>query len=63
VGREKRIAYTYKELIIPTYEALLELGGSGTNDEICAQVIKSMNLPDDVVDEPHLGNINQTELV
>ena len=62
MGREKRIAYTYKELIIPTYEALLELGGSGTNDEICAQVIKSMNLPDDVVDEPHLGNINQTEL-
>lgn len=62
MGREKRIAYTYKELIIPTYEALLELGGSGTNDEICAQVIKAMNLPDDVVDEPHLGNINQTEL-
>ena len=62
MSREKRIAYTYKELIIPTYEALLELGGSGTNDEICAQVIKAMNLPDDVVDEPHLGNINQTEL-
>lgn len=62
MAREKRIAYTYKELIVPTYEALLELGGSGTNDEICAQVIKAMNLPDDVVDEPHLGNINQTEL-
>ena len=62
MAREKRIAYTYKELIIPTYEALLELGGAGTNDEICAQVIKAMNLPDDVVDEPHLGNINQTEL-
>lgn len=62
MAREKRIAYTYKELIKPTYEALLELGGSGTNDEICAQVIKDMNLPDDVVDEPHLGNINQTEL-
>lgn len=60
MAREKRI--TYKELIIPTYEALLELGGSGTNDEICAQVIKAMNLPDDIVDEPHLGNINQTEL-
>lgn len=60
MAREKRI--TYKELIIPTYEALLKLGGSGTNDEICAQVIKAMNLPDDIVDEPHLGNINQTEL-
>ena len=62
MAREKKIAYTYKELLVPTYEALLELGGSGTNDEICAQVIKAMNLPDDVVDEPHLGNINQTEL-
>lgn len=62
MGREKKIAYTYKELIVPTYEALLKLGGSGTNDEICVQVIKDMNLPDEVVDEPHLGNINQTEL-
>lgn len=62
MAREKKIAYTYKELIIPTYEALFESGGSGTNDEICAQVIKAMNLPDEVVDEPHLGNINQTEL-
>ena len=62
MGREKKIAYTYKELIVPTYEALLKLGGSGTNDEICAQVIRDMNLPDEVVDEPHLGNINQTEL-
>lgn len=62
MAREKRIAYTYKELLIPTYEALLELGGSGTNDEICAQVIKALNIPDEIVDEPHLGNINQTEL-
>ena len=61
-GTREKIAYTYKELIVPTYEALLELGGSATNNEICAQVIKAMNFPDDVVDEPHLGNINQTEL-
>lgn len=58
----RQIKISYKELIIPTYEALLELGGSGTNDEICAQVIKAMSLPDEIVDEPHLGNINQTEL-
>lgn len=58
----RQIRISYKELIIPTYEALLELGGSGTNDEICAQVIKAMSLPDEIVDEPHLGNINQTEL-
>lgn len=58
----RQIKISYKELIIPTYEALLELGGSGTNDEICAQVIKAMSLPDEIVDEPHLGNINHTEL-
>ena len=62
MAREKRIPYTYRELIVPTYEALLDLGGSGTNDEICDQVIKAMNIPDEIVDEPHLGNINQTEL-
>lgn len=62
MAREKRIPYTYRDLIVPTYEALLELGGSGTNDEICNQVIKTMNIPDEIVDEPHLGNINQTEL-
>ena len=63
MGRErKNLAPTYTELIIPTYDALLKLGGSGSNDEICEQVIKDMNLPDEIVDEPHLGNINQTEL-
>ncbi len=53
---------TYRELIIPTYDALLALGGSGTNDEICVKVINMLDLPDEIVDETHLGNINQTEL-
>ena len=52
----------YPALIVPTYKALLKLGGSGTNSEICEQVIKDLQLPDEVVDEAHLGNINQTEL-
>ena len=59
---KKKLSPTYRELIVPTYEALIELGGSGTNSEICDKVIQKMNLPDEIVDESHLGNNNQTEL-
>ena len=59
---KKILTPTYTELIVPTYEALLKLGGSGTNNEIYEQVIKDMKLSDEVVDESHLGNDNQTEL-
>ena len=63
MGRKKKnLSPTYRELMIPTYNALKKLDGSGTNQEICTQVIKDMNLPDAVVDETHLGNVNQTEL-
>lgn len=59
---KKILAPTYTELIVPTYKVLLALGGSGTNSEICEQVIKVMKLSDEVVDESHLGSENQTEL-
>ena len=36
---KKILAPTYTELIVPTYKALLALGGSGTNSEIYEQVI------------------------
>ncbi len=63
MAREKKIlSPTYTELIVPTYKALLQLGGSGTISEIYDQVIKDMSLPDEVVDESHLGSDNQTEL-
>mgnify|MGYP000110995204 CR=1 FL=1 len=63
MARPKKIlSPTYTELIIPTYQALIELGGSGTNNEICERVIKNMHLTDEVVDEPHLGSTNQSEL-
>ena len=45
-----------------TYKALLELGGSGTNNEIYEQIIKDLQLSDEIVDESHLGSENQTEL-
>ena len=62
-GRErKNLSPTYTELIIPTYDALKQLGGSGTNNEIYERVIVDLNLSDEVLDEPHLGSLNQSEV-
>jgi hypothetical protein len=47
---------------MPTFIALKKLGGSGTNDEILNQVINDLNLPDEVADITHNGNVNQSEL-
>lgn len=52
----------YSNLIMPTFIALKKLGGSGTNDEILNQVINDLNLPDEVADITHNGNVNQSEL-
>ena len=49
-------------MIIPTYDALKQLGGSGTNNEIYERVIVDLNLSDEVLDEPHLGSLNQSEV-
>lgn len=63
MGRErKNLSPTYTELITPTYEALKQLGGSGTNNEIYEKVIVDLNLSDEVLDEPHLGSLNQSEV-
>lgn len=52
----------YSKLIQPAFTALKELGGSGKNDEILDQVIKDLQIPDEVVDISHLGKANQSEL-
>lgn len=62
MANRKILSPNYTELILPTYNALLQLGGSGTNSEIYEQVIKDLNLSDEIIDESHLGNTNQTEL-
>lgn len=63
MGRErKNLSPTYTELIIPTYDALKQLGGSGTNNEIYERVSVDLNLSDEVLDEPHLGSLNQSEV-
>lgn len=52
----------YNKLIIPTFTALKQLGGSGNNDEILNQVIKNLNISDEVADITHNGKGNQSEL-
>ena len=49
------------ELVLPTFIALKELGGSGKNDEILNRVIEDLKLSNEVVDIPHPGK-NMTEL-
>ncbi len=64
MARKKKIlSPTYTELIGPVFSALVQLDGSGSNDEICETVIKMLQLPDSVVDEPHKGEAsNRSEL-
>ena len=52
----------YGDLIAPTFEALKQLGGSGSNDEILTKVIEILALTDEVVDIPHKGHESMTEL-
>ena len=52
----------YGDLISPTFIALKNLGGSGNNDEILAQLIELLSLPDKVVDISHKGHESMTEL-
>lgn len=52
----------YSLLMEPTWSALIRLGGSGTNSEIDAELIKQLDLPEEVVDEPHKETGNETEL-
>lgn len=49
-------------LIVPTYKALLGMGGSGSNDDILDAVISIMGLNDDQINQSHLGSTSQTEL-
>jgi restriction system protein len=44
---------TFDELIIPTVKALIQLGGSGTVEEINSKVYEIAKLPDDILQIPH----------
>ena len=58
---DKRIP-RYTQLIVPTFNALKELGGSGKNAEILDQIITDLNISDDVADIQHKGRTNKSEL-
>ena len=64
MGRKKKTTNCpdYRLLIEPAWQALVQLGGSGTNSEIDAEIIRRLALPDAVVDEPHKETGNETEL-
>lgn len=52
----------YSDLINPTLAALQELGGSGNINEIYAEVIKHLNLSDEIIDFQHSEKSSQTEI-
>ena len=60
--KRKHIAPRYTKLMQPTFDALRQMGGSGTNGEIYDAVIKNLRLADDIINELHPGSTTQTEL-
>ena len=58
---DKRIP-RYSDLIMPTFTALKELGGSGKNSEILEQIIKDLEISDEVADIQHNGKVGKSEL-
>lgn len=59
---KKHITPGYTDLFLPTLKALLNLGGSATNEEIHNEVIKLESFPNEIVDELHPGSTIQTQL-
>ena len=58
---DKRIP-SVKNLIGPTFIALNQLGGSGNNEEILEQVIRVLEIDDEVAEILHTGSSNKTEI-
>jgi len=53
---------TYDKMMNPALQALHELGGSGTIDEINNKAIEIMDLPDEIVEVPHGEIGSRTEV-
>lgn len=55
MGRKKQNSNlpTFDELIVPTVQALIQLGGSGTVEEINTKVYEIAKLPDEILQIPH----------
>ncbi len=53
---------SFDELIIPTVKALVELGGSGSNEEINTKVYELHNISDEIINIPHGENSTVSEV-
>ena len=53
---------THDQLLNPTLEALRKLGGSASITELVEQVVEDLRPSQEIVELPHPGNNNQTEL-
>ncbi|KXZ66732.1 Mrr restriction system protein [Acinetobacter venetianus] len=53
---------SFDQLIIPTVKALVELGGSGSNEEINTKVYELHNISDEIINIPHGENGTVSEV-
>jgi restriction system protein len=65
MARKKQISNlpTFDELLVPTVKAIIDLGGSGTIEEINSKVYETANLSDDILLIPHgdKGTTNEVD--
>ncbi|NJL00719.1 MAG: restriction endonuclease [Spirulinaceae cyanobacterium SM2_1_0] len=52
---------TFDSMLLPTIQALQDLGGSGTTEEIYEKVVQILNVPDQVLEILH-GSTSQSEV-
>ena len=57
----KKNVPTFDELMLPTLQALKRLGGSASIDELVPEIVRLLELPQEVADVPH-GSTGRTEL-
>jgi restriction system protein len=58
---KKKAVPTFDELMNPTLQALKRLGGSASIDELVPEIVRLLELPQDLADVPH-GTTGRTEL-
>ncbi len=64
MGRKKQNSNlpSFDELIVPTVKALIQLGGSGTVEEINTKVYEIAKIPDAILQIPHGDDGGRTEI-
>ena len=58
---KKKTVPTFDELMNPTLQALKRLGGSASIDELVPEIVRLLELPQELADVPH-GATGRTEL-